>query len=78
MGSQTIVLEFGERRDLPMRIALSATAENVAATIGPLAGGVIADLLGYNFVLGVSLVVFFMALTLLAFSVGEPRDTRGV
>lgn len=78
MGSQTIVLEFGERRDLPMRIALSATAENVAATVGPLAGGVIADLLGYNFVLGVSLVVFFMALTLLAFSVGEPRDTRGV
>src|SRR3990167_5429430 len=59
MASQTMILEFGHRDDLPMRIGISATAEGVTATIGPLVGGAIADLLGYS-------VVFCASLGLLA------------
>src|SRR3990167_660013 len=59
MASQTMILEFGHRDDLPMRIGISATAEGVTATIGPLVGGALADLLGYS-------VVFCASLGLLA------------
>ena len=34
-----MILEFGARDDLPMRIAVSATAESITATLGPLVGG---------------------------------------
>jgi hypothetical protein len=35
MAAQTMILEFGSRDDLPMRIAVSATAESITATAGP-------------------------------------------
>ncbi|NJR80030.1 MFS transporter [Sphingomonas sp. 36D10-4-7] len=55
MGAQTIILEFGDRDDLPMRIAASATAESTTATLGPLLGGWVADWFGYDIVFGASL-----------------------
>ena len=76
MGAQTMILEFGHRDDLPMRIALSTTAEAITATLGPLAGGWVADLLGYNLVFGVSIGFVAAALLLLAVAVKEPRIAR--
>ncbi|MDB5444696.1 MAG: permease of the major facilitator superfamily [Phenylobacterium sp.] len=76
MASQTMVLEFGGRDDLPMRIALSATAENIMATLGPLVGGGLADLFGYDVVFGVSLGVLVAAFALLLVAVKEPRTAR--
>ena len=35
MAAQTMILEFGARDDLPMRIAVSATAESITATARP-------------------------------------------
>ena len=52
MSAQTMILEFGARDDLPMRIAVSATAESITATLAPLIGGQMADLFGYNVVFG--------------------------
>ena len=47
ISSQNIVLEFGHRDDMAMRLAMSNTAESTMSTIGPLAGGVIAASFGY-------------------------------
>jgi len=71
MASQTMILEFGHRDDLPMRIGISATAEGVTATIGPLLGGAVADLLGYSAVFGASLTLLAGALVTLLMAVGD-------
>ena len=77
MSSQTMVLEFGTRDDIPMRLALTTTAQGAMNTIGPLAGGVIAATLGYEALFGVSVVFLGLALTVLLTLVEEPRF-RGV
>jgi MFS family permease len=71
-----MILEFGSRDDLPMRIAISATAESITATIGPLVGGALADLLGYDVVFGISLGFLAVALVILIGVVKEPRTAR--
>jgi len=76
MASQTMILEFGHRDDLPMRIGISATAEGVTATLGPLIGGTVADLLGYNAVFGASLGLLAAALLTLVVAVRDPRRNR--
>ncbi|MBS0362159.1 MAG: MFS transporter [Proteobacteria bacterium] len=76
MSTQTMILEFGAREDLPMRIAVSATAESITATAGPLIGGWMADLFGYNFVFGASVGMLAMALLILLGAVPEPRTAR--
>lgn len=76
MASNTMILEFGHRDDLPMRIGISATAEGVTATLGPLIGGTVADLLGYNVVFGASLGLLAAALLTLVVAVPDPRRKR--
>ncbi len=77
MSSQTMVLEFGSRDDIPMRLALTTTAQGAMNTIGPLAGGVIATTLGYEALFGVSVGLLAIALVVLLTLVKEPRF-RGV
>jgi MFS family permease len=76
MSAQTMILEFGARDDLPMRIAVSATAESITATLGPLIGGKVADMFGYDVVFGASIGFLIAALLLLIFAVKEPRTAR--
>jgi len=76
MSAQTMILEFGARDDLPMRIAVSATAESITATLAPLIGGQVADLFGYNVVFGISIGVLAAGLILLIAAVKEPRTAR--
>jgi MFS family permease len=76
MSAQTMILEFGARDDLPMRIAVSATAESITATLAPLIGGQVADLFGYNVVFGLSIGVLAAGLLLLIAAVKEPRTAR--
>ncbi|HEX7884407.1 MAG TPA: MFS transporter [Phenylobacterium sp.] len=73
MASQTMILEFGDRDDLPMRIAVSATAESITATAGPLAGGLVAEAFGYHVVFLASLGFLIAALVLLVLAVRDPR-----
>ncbi len=73
MAAMTMILEFGDRDDLPMRIGLSTTAEGLTATLGPLIGGKLADAFGYSFVFGTSIGLLFAALAALALI----RDPRG-
>ena len=76
MAAQTMILEFGARDDLPMRIAVSATAESITATLAPLIGGWLADVFGYNVVFGISIGVLAAGLILLLTAVKEPRTAR--
>jgi MFS family permease len=76
MSSQTMVLEFGARQDIAMRLGLSQTAQGMMSTLGPLIGGVIAWLAGYRWVFIVSMVFEAIALVLLLTVVDEPRYRR--
>lgn len=76
MSSSTLVLEFGRREDLAMRIALSSTAEGAMAALAPLAGGLLAHALGYPVLFAISMALQMGALLLLVLRVREPR-TRG-
>lgn len=76
MAANTMILEFGHRDDLPMRIAISATAEGLTATLGPLIGGAVADLLGYSVVFGASLGLLGAALLTLMVAVQDPRRRK--
>ena len=73
MSSQTMVLEFGARDDVPMRLGLSQTAQGLMNTIGPLVGGLVAWGAGYRPVFYISLALEAVALCLLLFIVDEPR-----
>ena len=76
MSSQTMVLEFGAREDIAMRLGLSQTAQGLMNAIGPVIGGVIAVAAGYRPVFVISMVFEAVALALLIFVVDEPRYRR--
>lgn len=76
MSSQTMVLEFGAREDIAMRLGLSQTAQGLMNAIGPVIGGLIAIAAGYRPVFVISMVFEAVALGLLIFVVDEPRYRR--
>ena len=78
MSAQTMVLEFGARDDIAMRLALTATSQGAVNAIGPLAGGAIAATLGYEVLFGVSIVMLIASLLLLVIVVEEPRFRKGL
>ncbi|HEV2365460.1 MAG TPA: MFS transporter [Caulobacteraceae bacterium] len=78
MSSQTMVLEFGAREDVPMRLAMTTMGQGVMSAAGPLAGGVIAAAFGYGTLFVVSMVFLVVALVLLISLVDEPRWRRPV
>ncbi|MFT7133600.1 MAG: MFS family permease [Cyclobacteriaceae bacterium] len=73
-SSINLTLEFGDRDNLPVRIAIANTASEVAGTIGPLLGGLLAALLGYEAVFAASIVFLVVGGTVVRFYVPEPRQ----
>jgi len=76
MSAQTLVLEFGAREDIAMRLAISTTAETLVAAIGPLVGGVIALSFGFASLIAVSIALLVAALSVILFLFGDPRHSR--
>jgi MFS family permease len=76
MSAGTMILEFGNRDEMPMRIALSSTAEGIMGSIGPLAGGIISGALGYPVMFYISIAFLAAALAVLITRVKEPRTAR--
>lgn len=76
MAASTMALEFGPREDVPMRLALSGTAEGAMAAAGPLIGGIIAASLGYTWLFSISIAFLVAAVGLLIWRVEEPRNRR--
>jgi len=73
MSSSTMVLEFGTRDDMAMRLAFTQTAQGFTSALGPLCGGLIAGVLGYNVLFGISMGFLIGGLLVLVFLVQEPR-----
>jgi MFS family permease len=76
LSAQNIVLEFGHRDDIAMRLALSNTAENTTMAVGPFLLGALAGLAGYQIVFGLSIVMEITALVVIVWKVEEPRKRR--
>lgn len=76
MSSTTMVLEFGRREDMAMRIALSSTAEGAMAALAPLVGGLMAHALGYAVLFAIAMGLQGAALLLLILRVREPRTRQ--
>ena len=72
-ASMNLTLEFGHRDDLPMRIALANSGSELAGTIGPLLGGLLAALLGYDAVFLTSVAFLALGGLMILRWVPEPR-----
>jgi predicted MFS family arabinose efflux permease len=73
MAAQSLVLEFGRRRHLPMRIAVANSSADLVAAIGAVLGGLLSLTFSYVGVFGLALVFQALAVVIVVGSVEEPR-----
>lgn len=73
MSAQTMVLEFGDREDLPMRIALSTMVEGGVSAIAPLVGGLILLVATSDVLLAAAAALTLAAMLMLVVKVRDPR-----
>jgi predicted MFS family arabinose efflux permease len=71
-----LTLEFGQRADLPVRIAVANTVSEVAGTLGPLLGGALATAFGYPVVFATSMAFLIVGGAVVNYYVPEPRHDR--
>jgi MFS family permease len=76
VASMMLTLEFGSRDDLPIRIAIANTASEIAGTLGPLSGGIIAAIWGYESVFILSITFLLIGGTIVKLFVPEPRHAK--
>ncbi|HIG02494.1 MAG TPA: MFS transporter, partial [Myxococcales bacterium] len=76
MAAQNMVLEFGSREDLPIRIAVANSAQEAVGAIGPLLGGLIAVYFGLDFLFGLAIAFQVAAIALVLSRVDEPRHRK--
>lgn len=72
-SSQIIILEFGRREDLPMRIAVMNGLSSLMTTIGLVAGGLVANRLSLEAVFWFAILVKITAVAIIVRHVDEPR-----
>lgn len=73
MAAQNMVLEFGRREDLPLRIAVANTAQEGVGAIGPILGAVVAISLGLNVLYWIAIGCQLAAISMVLLWVDEPR-----
>lgn len=75
-SGQNLILEFGSTENVPLRLAASSTAVSFIGAIGPVLGGAILAFSSYNSLFITCMLLQGLALTILIFTVPEPRDLR--
>ena len=75
MSAQALVLEFGSRANLPMRIAVANTASEGVGVVAPLAGGVLATFVSPLAVFWTAIAFQATALVWVALFVRDPRHS---
>lgn len=73
LASTTMVLEFGEPQDTPMRLAFVTTLEGAIAATGPVLAGLLVAVSGFLPLFVIVLAAQVAALALLIVKVREPR-----
>ena len=73
ISQQNLVLEFGSRQNLPLRIGVANTASELTAAIGLALGGLVVVEFGYAAIFWIAIGFKLLALTLTPFLVREPR-----
>jgi MFS family permease len=73
MSAQNLVLEFGSREQLPLRIAVANSASELVAAVGAIAGGVLAVAVGQVPVIWTAVACQAVAFALVYAGVKEPR-----
>jgi MFS family permease len=76
MSAQNLVLEFGSRRNLPMRIAVANSASELVAAFGAVAGGLLTLVVSLPTLFWAAIGFQAVALVIVLFFVDEPRDRR--
>ena len=74
MAAVTLVLEFGEHEDIPMRLALTTTVEGGVSSIGPVLVGLSIAALGYAPLIVAAFASLIASLALMIWRVREPRS----
>ncbi|MBH1943841.1 MFS transporter [Erythrobacter sp. YJ-T3-07] len=77
LASTTMVLEFGEPQDTPMRLAFVTTLEGAIAASGPVIAGLLVAVSGFQPLFFIVLAAQIAALGLLIVKVREPRHRVG-
>lgn len=73
MSTANIVLEYGHPHDVPMRMALSNTAEGAVGALAPLIGAGLVILWGYEASLWATIATMAIALVIAIWKMEEPR-----
>ncbi len=73
MGQQILVLEFGAREDLPLRIGVVNAATEAMGVVAPLAGGALASFVDFPSVFFCAIGFKLAAAALVAVRMREPR-----
>jgi MFS family permease len=73
LGSMNLVLEFGARKDLPMRIAMAQSGEQLVSIAAPITGGLLIDAISYNAMFWVAIGVLLTAFAVTLLKVKDPR-----
>jgi MFS family permease len=73
MSAQQLVLEFGSRRNLPMRIAIANSASDLVGAFGAVLGGVLTLVVPYAALFWLATAFQIGALVIVTFFVEEPR-----
>ena len=71
MGQQILVLEFGAREDLPLRIGVLNASTEAMGVVAPLAGGVLATLLDFPAVFFCAIAFKLAAAALVVLALGS-------
>jgi predicted MFS family arabinose efflux permease len=74
MSAQNLVLEFGSRRNLPMRIAVANSAAELVAALGSFAGGLLTLVVSFPVIFWMAITFQAAALAIVLFFVDEPRN----
>ncbi len=76
MAAQTLVLEFGKREDLPLRIAIANSGSEFMAAIGAVLGGLIVVSYSFEPVFWLAIGFKLAAIAVMALRVEEPRGLK--
>lgn len=78
LGCINLVLEFGSRKDLPMRIALAQSGEQLVSIGAPLLGALLVETLSYQHMFWTAVVVQSVALAITFLKLTEPRRRSAI